>query len=195
MAIETRETFRVQAPVERVWPFVTDPHKIVTCMPGAALEEVVDDRTYRGSVKVKIGAITATYRGRVQFAALDHERRTVEVVADGRETGGGTARGTMRSHLRALPDGETEVVVEATIDLTGRVMQVGRGMIQGVSHQLFQQFAASVKQRLETPGEECDEAGTREVEPVRLLPVLLATLLSAIARFFRRLLGRPPAET
>ncbi len=69
MAIEIQETFQVQAPIDAVWRFVLDPHKIAACMPGTELEEVVDDRTFLGSIKVKLGAITTSYKG--HFACQD----------------------------------------------------------------------------------------------------------------------------
>ena len=192
MAFEIKERFSVAAPIDAVWQFVMDPEQVVTCMPGATLDEVVDDRTFLGSVKVKLGAITTSYRGRVQLAEVDEAGRAVRMIAEGRETGGGTARGSLSSSLRALPDGQTEVVVEAKIDLTGRVVQVGRGMIQGVSHQLFQQFAASTQERLALPG------GTpREIlptPPIRIVPLLFQTVRAAILRFVGRLLGRPDQE-
>ena len=194
MAIEIRETFQVQAPIDAVWRFVMDPDQVVACMPGAELEEAVDDRTFLGRVKVKLGAITTSYKGRIQFTEVDEEAYTVRMVAEGRETGGGTAKGSIFSCLRALPDGQTEVVAEASVDLTGRVMQVGRGMIQGVSHQLFQQFVASTKERLEgAPGTKEQLPAAVEQEPIRLLPVILQVLWSPVVRFFRRLLGRPAA--
>ena len=194
MAIEIRETFQVQAPIEAVWRFVMDPDQVVACMPGAELEQAVDDRTFLGRVKVKLGAITTSYKGRIQFTEVDEEGYTVRMVADGRETGGGTAKGTIFSRLRALPDGQTEVVTEANVDLTGRVMQVGRGMIQGVSHQLFRQFVASTKERLEgAPGAEEQLPTAVEQEPIRLLPLILQVLWSPVARFFRRLRRRPAA--
>ncbi|MDH3405299.1 MAG: SRPBCC domain-containing protein, partial [Acidobacteriota bacterium] len=49
------ERFSVAAPIDAVWRFVMDPHQVVTCMPGAALDEVVDDRAFLGSVQVKLG--------------------------------------------------------------------------------------------------------------------------------------------
>jgi hypothetical protein len=191
MAITIRETFTVRAPVDAVWQFVTDPEKVVTCMPGAELQEVVDERTFLGNVKVKVGAITASYKGRVRFTEVDAGGHTLQMVAEGRDTSGGTAKGTMLGRLRSLPDGRTEVVAEASIDLTGRIMQVGRGMIQGVSQQLFQQFAASTKARLEAA-----QAGAAApsvpaaTTPIRIVPLLLQTLLAAIRRFFRRLRRR-----
>ena len=199
MAIEIRETFQVQAPIDAVWRFVMDPQQVVTCMPGAALDQVVDDRTFLGNVRVKVGAITASYKGRVQLAQVDHQGYTMQMVAEGRETGGGMAKGAMSSRLRALSAGQTEVVAEASVDLTGRLMQVGRGMIQGVAQQLFQQFVASLKQRLEVPetvlGQgavqpaTAADAGTSEPQAIRVVPLLLRTLWSAILRFFRRLVG------
>jgi carbon monoxide dehydrogenase subunit G len=194
MAIEIQETFQVAAPIEAVWRFVMDPAQVAACMPGAELDEVVDEHTFLGSVKIKVGAITTSYKGRVRVTQIDEQAYTAEMVAEGREAGGGTARGTISNRLRSLPDGQTEVVTAASVDLTGRIMQVGRGMIQGVSHQLFQQFAARSKERLETP--EGTPPGTTPAaadEPLRIVPLLLRALWSAITGFFRRLLGRPPA--
>ena len=192
MAINITETFQVRAPIEAVWRFMLDPHKVAACMPGAELEEVVDGNTFLGSIKVKVGAITSSYKGRVQFTEVDEPGYTVQMVAEGRETGGGTAKGTLSSRLRSLPDGQTEVVAQASVDLTGRIVQVGRGMIQGVSHELFQQFAARAKERLEAPpGVEDQSAVAQESDPIRIVPLLLRVLWSAITRFFRRLLRRP----
>jgi carbon monoxide dehydrogenase subunit G len=198
VAFEIRETFQVQAPIDTVWKFVMDPQQVVTCMPGAALDQVVDAQTFLGTVKVKVGAITATYKGRVQFTQIDHQGHNMQMLAEGRETGGGMAKGTMSAHLRALSTGQTEVVVEASVDLTGRLMQVGRGMIQGVARLLFQQFAKSLQQRLETPQAPTSPgvalpggmAAVPEAQPIRIVPILLQTLWSAIKGFFRRLFGR-----
>ena len=102
MGIEIRETFQVQAPIDAVWQFVLDPRQVVICMPGAALDQVVDDHTFLGNVRVKLGAITASYKGKVQLTHVDHEGHTMQMLAEGRETGGGMAKGTMSSRLRAL---------------------------------------------------------------------------------------------
>ena len=116
-------------------------------MPGAELEEVATEDTFLGNIKVKVGPITATYKGRVRFTQVDRENYAIQMTGEGREVGGGTARGTVSSRLQQAPDGRTEVAAEASAEITGRVMQFGRGMIQGVSEQLFEQFAAAVAQR------------------------------------------------
>jgi len=211
MAIEIKETFQVTAPIQTVWDFLLDPHQVVTCMPGAELDEVVDERTFHGTIKVKVGAITTRYKGKVHLTEVDQGQFKLQMVAEGRETGGGTAKGTMESTLRTLPDGQTEVVGSANVDLTGRIMQVGRGMIQGVSHQLFLQFVKKAQRQLqtapenagETPGASTAAPGAPEgstasasvpAEPddnsIRIVPIILNVIWTAIVRFFRRLVGR-----
>ena len=196
MAIEIEESLQVEAPVERVWQFVTDPSRVVTCMPGATLDEVVDERNFNGTIKVKVGAISARYQGKVAFTEVDAASHTIQMVAEGRETGGGTAKGTIVMALSGESSGPTDVSITAHIDLTGRIMQVGRGMIQGVSHQLFKQFASSAKSILETEGEASAAAETAVAEQgqeVSVLPLLWKTMVTAISNFFRRLFGRPAA--
>ncbi|MBK7978022.1 MAG: SRPBCC family protein, partial [Deltaproteobacteria bacterium] len=212
--------FQVAAPIERVWRFVMDPHQVVTCLPGATLLEVVDERTFVGQVKVKVGAVSASYKGKIQLTEVDEATYRVQMAAEGKETSGGTAKGTMCSHLKALPDGGTEVVAEASVDLTGRLMQVGRGMIQGVAHQIFLQFVTATRERLEgeaaaaaasaataasapavtpdgatpavTPAQVAPTA-TRGDDSIRILPILFRALWEGIRRFFRRLLGHGAA--
>ncbi|MCP5066529.1 MAG: carbon monoxide dehydrogenase [bacterium] len=153
---------------------------------------MVDDRTFNGAVKIKLGAITTRYRGRVHLSDVDEQARRVCMVAEGRETGGGTAKGTVTAELSALPDGQTEVVTSAEVDLTGRVMQVGRGMIQGVSSQLFGQFVTRTRQALEAPASEAVSEAPVADESVPLLSVILGVIWAPVARFFRRLFGRQP---
>ncbi|RMD82519.1 MAG: carbon monoxide dehydrogenase [Candidatus Dadabacteria bacterium] len=202
MAIEIREKFEVNAPIDRVWQFVMDPHKVVACMPGASLDEVIDDRHYAGSVKVKVGAVTATYKGTVEFKTIDEAGHRIELFAEGKETGGGTAKGTITSVLRPLDGNRTEVVAEARVDLTGRIMQVGRRMIEGVAHQLFLQFVKAARAGMEAPEQpaaaEQAPAGATTAsapapvaqQPIRIVPLLLRTVWDGILGLLRRLFGR-----
>jgi carbon monoxide dehydrogenase subunit G len=210
VAIDIEETFQVRAPIELVWRFLLDPQQVAPCMPGAELDEVLDARTFHGNVKIKVGAITTRYKGKVHLTTVDEAGRRIEMAAEGRETGGGTAKGSMVAEMRTLPEGLTEVVARASVDLTGKIMQVGRGMIQGVSHQLFLQFVAAVKSHLEpiaaaAPAVASPSAGPRVLTPevvaplprpqveakaIRIVPLVLNVLWAAIVRFFRRLLGR-----
>ena len=219
MAIEIKEKFEVNAPIEVVWRFVLDPHNVAACMPGAALEQVIDEKTFVGSIKVKVGAVMAGYKGRVELTEVDAVGYTVRMKAEGNESGGGTAKGLMVSKLATLSNGGTEVVAEASVDLTGKLMQVGRGMIQGVSKQLFQQFVTRARAQIEamaaaeanavaaagaTSGTSTSATTSsapatpraslpppaKNDEAINAFALLFAALRQAIADFFKRLFGR-----
>lgn len=150
MSLTLNETFRVAAPPDRVWQFLKNPADVVTCLPGAELTGTIDAQTYAGRVKVKVGPITAAYAGKATLAQVDDATRRMQIVAEGKESGGpGSARMTMTGQVTALEDGTSEVSVDAAIEIAGRVMQFGRGLIESVNKQLFKQFADSVRHKLE----------------------------------------------
>ena len=150
MAVRIEETFRVRAPVERVWAFLLDPHQVVQCLPGAELIETQDERTFVGRVRVKVGPITASYKGRAELTEVDERNHRVRMTGEGQDTAGsGSARMTMTSSIVAGPDGAAEVSVQSEVQLVGKLAQFGRGMVEEVSKQLFRQFAECARQRLE----------------------------------------------
>jgi carbon monoxide dehydrogenase subunit G len=209
MPFKVEEKFEVQAPVQRVWEYLIDPARVVVCIPGAELLESHDDRTFSGAVKVKVGPVTMSYKGTVKFTEMDEQTHQVRLVGEGRESGGaGSAKVSMLSQVTPLENGSVQVTVNADVDLVGKVIQFGRGMIEEVSRQLFRQFSNCVKQHLEIPDEpqpdqpqvDEPEAGTAaqaaekppvtEAKPVSAAPLVMRALWAVVARFFMRLFGK-----
>ena len=203
MPFKIEEQFDVKAPVERVWSYLITPAKVVVCIPGAELLESQDERTFLGAVKVKVGPMTMSYKGLMKFTEVDEQAHQARMVGEGREAGGaGTAKVTMLSRVTPLADGGSQVVVQADVDLVGKIVQFGRGMIEEVSKQLFRQFSACVKQQLEVADEPQapspqsaepqanNNAPADEPKAVSAVPLVLQALRSVIARFFMRLFGR-----
>jgi carbon monoxide dehydrogenase subunit G len=197
MPFKIEEQFEVKAPVQRVWEYLIDPAKVVVCIPGAELLESQDERTFVGAVKVKVGPMNMSYKGLMKFTEMDEQGRQVRMVGEGRETGGaGSAKVTMLSKVTPLEGGGALVVVSADVDLVGKIVQFGRGMIEEVSKQLFRQFSACVKQRLEvvdeTPPAE-PQAGEKtpetETKALSVAPLALRAMWAVIKRFFTRLIG------
>ena len=193
MAIEIIEKMNLEAPADAAWSFITDPERVVTCMPGAELVEQIDEKTYVGKVKVKLGAITTAYKGQVVFASVDNENHTMRLTGEGRETGGGTAKGSLDVHMTELESG-IEMSFEVRVDLTGKVMQMGRGMIKGVSGQIFKQFAAAARDQIlaaaETPeGTPLPAPSPEGQEALSVGGLVGRTLWQGIVDFFKRLFG------
>ena len=136
--------FRVATPPERAWSVLTDLARIAPCLPGAELQEVEGDE-YRGVVKIKVGPITAQYKGKATFVERDDAARRAVLHAEGRDTRGqGNASATITATLE--PDGDGTVVrVSTDLHITGKVAQFGRGVLADVSGKLMQQFADNLQ--------------------------------------------------
>jgi len=150
MGMEISKTFVVKAPVDAVWAFLTDPYKVARCLPGAAMTEKIDEQNYAGTMTVKVGPVTASYRGKLRFDRLDPAAHEAELVASGQETRGkGGADMRMRSKIVERGPAESEVSVVSDVNVVGVLAQFGRGMIQDVSDQMFQKFSDAMRRELE----------------------------------------------
>ncbi len=138
------DTFRVDLPVEETWRVLLDIERIAPCLPGAQLQEIAGEE-YRGVVKVKVGPITAQYKGAAHFESRDDATHTAVIVGSGRDTRGqGNANATITMTLR--PDGTgTVVTVSTDLAVTGKVAQFGRGVMADVSAKLLAQFVANLE--------------------------------------------------
>ncbi len=142
--MEITDSFRVSTPIERTWDVLLDLERIAPCMPGAQLQEVEGDE-YRGIVKVKVGPITAQYKGAARIAEVDAPNRRVVLDASGRDTRGqGNAKATIVVQM-AEDDGGTKVDVHTDLQVTGKVAQFGRGVLADVSAKLLGQFVDSLE--------------------------------------------------
>ncbi len=116
------QTVEVDAPIDRVWALVNDVPRVAPCMPGAALTNVVDDKTYEGTVRVKLGPITMNYKGTVVLESVDEATHTVKLSASGKDVrGGGTARASVDTVLEAVSETHTKMAVATDLQLTGKV--------------------------------------------------------------------------
>jgi carbon monoxide dehydrogenase subunit G len=150
MAIEIVKTFVVKAPPASVWGFLTDPQRVARCMPGAAITDRIDEKTFAGTMAVKVGPVSTSYKGRVVFERLDEGAHTAEIVATGQDVRGrGGADLRLTSSIKELAPGETEVTAASKVNITGILAQMGRGMVQDVSDQLFQTFSQRMRAELE----------------------------------------------
>ena len=138
------DTFRVELPVEDTWRVLLDIERVAPCLPGAQLQAIAGEE-YRGVVKVKVGPITAQYKGSARFESRDDVAHIAVIVGTGRDTRGqGNASATITMTLVADGTG-TQVKVSTDLSITGKVAQFGRGVMADVSAKLLAQFVANLE--------------------------------------------------
>lgn len=155
--MEIHNEFTVGAPIDQAWNTMLDLEKIAPCLPGAAIQDESGGE-YTGTIKVKVGPITASYKGTVRFEEVDEANHRAVLQATGRDARGqGTASATIISTLRE-EGGDTRVNVETDLKLTGRAAQFGRGLAQDVATRMLDDFATCLEQEISGSGAEETDA-------------------------------------
>jgi uncharacterized protein len=214
MPIKIEKTFQVKEPADQVWKFLSDPRKVAGCVPGAQITEAVDDRTFKGSIKVQVGPSVTDYKGQVHIERLDDQDHEIELVGKGQDVRGkGSASMKMRGKVRPLPDGSSEVIGASEVNVVGVLAQFGARVINEVSNKIFEEFTASFQERLQQEsvaatiaagaGQSAVRAAAAEpvtapaqaqpikpVRPINAIPLILSALWAAIVRFFGRWFGK-----
>jgi len=193
--------FLVPLPVEESWRVLLDVPRIAPCLPGARLEEVLDDGAYAGSVAVRLGPIALVFKGRAQIVDADPAARQARVRAEGRDTKGrGAATAEVAFALFSEPGG-TRVEIVTDLTLSGSIAQFARAadMIDDVANHLIGQFAGNLHRELEAgetglsrddraaPGQ---SSAMTPAAPIQAGTLGVAILWRALLRFAGRILGR-----
>lgn len=151
--MELSNSFEVKAPIDEAWVIINDVERIAPCLPGAQLQEIEGDE-YRGAVKVKVGPITAQYKGAATFVEQNKADYRVVLKGDGRDTrGAGNASALITATLVAVSDEVTRVDVNTDLKVTGKVAQFGRGVMADISGKLMGQFAENLEELLAADGD------------------------------------------
>ena len=179
--------FEVSAALDHVWEYLLDVARVAPCMPGAELTEVVDDRTWKGRVNVKLGPVSLSFAGTVRMEERDDAAHRVVLKAQGMEQKGkGAASATVTSWLEA-GDGITTVKMTADITMSGLVAQISRGMLPDISRKLTEEFAECLRGSMIASEEQLvHEAAGPKATPVKGVSLGLWALWRAIVRLFRR---------
>lgn len=167
--MKIQNEFTVSAPIQQAWETMLDLERVASCLPGAAIEEATGDE-YQGTMAVKLGPISARYRGTVEIEEADEENHRAVLSASGKETRGqGSASATITT-VMSEENGATRVSVETDMQVTGRVAQFGRGIMQDVASELMNRFSTCVEQEItgeerEQPTEAPERLASAEGEP------------------------------
>ena len=185
--MEFDNSFEVPLSPDQAWPVLMDIRRIAPCMPGAELTEVVDEKTYKGKIGVRLGPVALTFAGTVTFEEIDNVNHRARVKAQGIDAKGrGGANATAAFRLEPSAGG-SKVLVHTDLSLSGSVAQYGRGvgMIQATAAQIINQFAGNLKAQLAAAPAAAAPPAPGAARPISGFALMMKVLWDAIARLFR----------
>ena len=140
--------FQLNEPIAKVWANVSDPTKVVECVPGATLTEKIDEANYKGTVTTSFGPVKASYNGEINISELDATHYRMTLNGKGLDSKGkGSADMKMISTLKEA-EGSTSVKFSMEISISGMLAQFGSRLISDVSNQLLNKFIDNFKNKL-----------------------------------------------
>jgi uncharacterized protein len=185
--MKIENSFDVPASPEAAWELLMDVPRVIPCMPGATLDEVVDDTNWKATMEVKLGPIGLTFAADVKREDADEDAHRVRLAANAREVRNrGRANATIESTLSANGGG-THVDIVTDLALQGAVAQYGRGMIQDISSQLVDSFAQCLQAQLTAEPEVAAHALAVQAKPVAGLSLFLGSLRRKVAGIIKKI--------
>src|SRR5271170_2061895 len=179
MAMQIEKTFQVKEPIDQVWTLLSDPKRVAACVPGAKITEQVDEKTYKGTISVKVGPSATDYKGELEIVRLDPDNHELEMVGKGQDVRGrGSASMRVKGRLCSLEDGGTEVTSVSEVNVVGILAQMGARVINEVSNIMFGQFIKNFQAQLQQP----DDAVEAEAKPLNAASVAWAAAKGAFHR-------------
>ncbi len=192
--MEFDNKFEVPLPVAEAWVVLMDIERIVPCMPGAEITEIIDQDNFKGKVSVRLGPVALTFAGRAEFVERDEQAFSARVKAQGSDSKGrGGANADVTFGLVSAGENATSVEIHTNLQLSGSVAQYGRGvgMIADVASQIIGKFADCLRDQVANAGSpaETEAAPPPQAAPVSGTSVGLRALWNAVVRSIKRMFG------
>jgi carbon monoxide dehydrogenase subunit G len=142
MKVEIEKSYPMPGTAEVAWEFLQDLEAVAGCMPGAKITERLDAGRYKGTVTVKVGPATMSFRGEVEMKDVDAAARTLRLVGKGTDsTGGSGASMDLSARIEAAADGLSTLVGTSVVSMSGKAAAFGGRMMNTVADQILKQFA------------------------------------------------------
>ncbi len=197
MQVKLQKSFPIEASPGDSWQFLQDISEVAACVPGARITEQVDETNYKGQVVVKLGPVTATFKGDLEVKGVDQEKRELQLTGKGMDSKG-TSSATMDLNVAIQDEGEgnTQLVGDATVTVTGKLASFGARMMTQVADQILNQFVVNFSNRVVAMGEgaEAEAAAAKVAEQPREISAL-ALIWQTVIGFLKGLFGHKPSTS
>jgi carbon monoxide dehydrogenase subunit G len=149
MKVELERTFPLAVPAGIAWEFLQDIEAVAGCMPGAKITERLPNGGYKGTVSVRAGPVTMSFRGEVQVQDIDPAAHSLRLLGKGADsTGTSAASLDLNARIEAVGEGTSSLVGRSEVAMSGKAAAFGGRMMNSVADQVLAQFAANFAQEV-----------------------------------------------
>ncbi len=193
MKIQLEKSYPMPASADTGWALLQDIESVASCMPGAKITERVDAQHYKGTVAVKLGPASLSFRGEIEVRALDAAARSLHLFAKGTDsTGGSAASMDLTARVEAVDAASCNLVGTSEVTMSGKAATFGGRVMGPVSDQILGQFAANFAAKVQamqaTPSIAGAAAGSAapaaEPKPLNALALMWAVVKGWFASLF-----------
>ncbi len=144
MKVELEKSFPMPGSADAAWEFLQDIQAVAGCMPGAKITDSLGEGRHKGTMTVKIGPATMSFRGEVEVRDIDPGQKSLALLARGTDTTGTSgAAMDLKARIETAADGSTNLVGKSEVSMSGKAAAFGGRMMNSVADQVMQQFAAN----------------------------------------------------
>jgi uncharacterized protein len=188
MKVQLEKSYAMPASADMVWTLLQDIEGVASCMPGAKISERVDAEHYKGTVAVKLGPASLSFRGEIEVKGLDVTTRSLHLFAKGTDsTGGSAASMDLTARVEAIDGASCNLVGTSEVTMSGKVATFGGRVMGPVSDQILGQFAAnfaSKVQAMQAQGAAAPAASAPEPKPLNGLALMWAVIKGWLRALF-----------
>ncbi len=183
MKVQLDKTFPLPSSPAIAWEFLQNVEAVAGCMPGANLTERVDENRHKGTVKVRIGPATMSFRGEVEVQDIDPATKSLRLIGKGTDsTGNSGVSMNLLARIDAVDGGLCELVGSSEVSMSGKAAAFGGRMMNSVADKILLQFADNFAARVATlQAQRSGTAAAGDGDPTVVAPAPRATELNALA--------------
>jgi carbon monoxide dehydrogenase subunit G len=146
--MQIKDSFTIAAPQEKVWEIMFDIPRLSQCVPGIESVEVVDDKTYRGKLVIKVGPIKSQFSGTVTLTDVVEPHKIEGTVEGDDKASMSSVKAGFTGTLTPVNTG-TEAAFVIDVNLRGRLAQFGGPVISATAKKITAEFAKNLRAQLE----------------------------------------------
>ncbi len=183
MKVQLDKTFPMPSSPAIAWQFLQDVEAVAGCMPGAQLTEQVSENSHKGTVTVKLGPATMSFRGEVAVQDVDPTTQSLRLIGKGTDKSGNSGVSmNLLARIEAVDGGLSQLVGSSEVSVSGKAAAFGGRMMDSVADKILMQFAdnfAAEVAALQDPDSGAAVIG--DDAPTLVAPAQRATELNALA--------------